>query len=339
MTPPPAPAGSRRTDTALSPAAPPAARAAGDRHPRYRLAPRQWAAVGPSAVLAAALALTAPAAAATLVLLPSADATVYEESTATAATANGSGEFLLAGRNNQAANSRRRSLLRFDLSALPAGATITSVSLQLHLSTVSTADTPLSLHRVLTHWSEGPTDPAGNESAGLPASTGDVTWSSAHHPDSTWFSAGGDFLPAASATVTVGTTTGFHTWSEAGLIDDLAAWATAPATNFGWILRDPESSPQTAKRFASREHPDPLVQPRLTIEFTPIPEPSTTGLLAAAAGLVLRRRKPRDNGFSLPFRPSRGASRTVGCGVPRLRGLTDRPLGPLQPLRPEKLRR
>ncbi len=242
-----------------------------------------------SVALLAALASLAPAAAATLRLTPIADASLYEETTTS--TANGSGEFLLAGRTNQAAFSRRRSLLRFDLSALPQGTSITAVSLHLHLTTVSTATTTLSLHRVTSPWSEGPANPAGNESAGLPATTGDVTWLSSHHPETTWSSPGGDFLPTASASATVGTTEGIVSWSDARLIDDLAAWTTHPAANFGWLLRDPESSPQTAKRFASSDHPDPAMHPILTIEFTPVPEPATASLLAVAGSLLLRRHR------------------------------------------------
>jgi hypothetical protein len=93
--------------------------------------------------------------------------------------------------------------------------------------------------------------------------------------------------------VTVGTTAGFHTWSDPGLVTDVLAWTANPDTNFGWILRDPESTPQTAKRFASSEHADPALRPLLTIEFTPIPEPSAASLLLAAFGLAWRRTRPR----------------------------------------------
>jgi hypothetical protein len=250
---------------------------------RHRLPPR-W-------LPAAALGTLGPAAAAaTLALHPAADATVYEESATT--TANGAGAFLLAGRTNQPANSRRRSLLQFDFSTLPAGATLTAVSLRLNLSSVTTADTPLGLHRATSRWSEGTSDPAGNESAGIAATAGDVTWQFASHPTTAWTTPGGDSLPSASATLTVGSTAGFYTWSDPALVTDVLAWAADPATNFGWILRDPESTPQTAKRFASSEHADPSLRPLLTIEFTPIPEPSAASLLVATLGLVWRRKRP-----------------------------------------------
>jgi hypothetical protein len=230
-----------------------------------------------------------PATAATLSLFPVADATLYEESTTT--TANGAGEFLLAGRNNQASNSRRRSLLQFDLSALPAGATITSASLRLHLATVSTAETQLGLHPLVRHWTEGPADPLGNESAGVAAGVGDTSWQFASVNQSPWLSPGGDASLTASASLAVGTTTGYHTWNGDGLAHDVASWAADPATNFGWLLRDSEATPQTAKRLSSREAADQSLRPLLTIEFTPIPEPSATTLLLAGLIVLTRTRR------------------------------------------------
>lgn len=239
---------------------------------------------------AALLGMLGPAAAAaTLSLPPAADATLYEESATV--TANGAGEFLLAGRTNQAAHSRRRSLLRFDLSSLPAGATITAVSLRLNLSAVTTAPTLLGLHRATQSWTEGPADPAGNESAGSAAIAGDVTWQFASQPTAAWTTPGGDSLPSPSATLTVGSTAGFYTWSDPGLATDVLDWIADPGANFGWILRDPESNPQTAKRFASSEHANPDWRPLLTIEFIPIPEPSAASLLLAVSGLVWRRNR------------------------------------------------
>lgn len=228
-----------------------------------------------------------PAAAATVSLVPVADATIYEESSP-AATANGAGEFLLAGRTNQAANSRRHSLLRFDLSALPVGATISSATLRLHLIAVNTADTSISLHRLTTAWTEGPANPAGNESTGVAAAIGDVTWLAASQSSLLWTSAGGDADANPSATTTVGAAAGLVSWSSPTMVSEAQAWLDLPATNFGWLLRDGESTPQTAKRFASRENADPALRPELIIEFTPVPEPSTVWLLPA--GLVLFRR-------------------------------------------------
>jgi len=232
----------------------------------------------------------APALAATLALSLAADAVLYEDAAGT--TANGAGEFLLAGRTNQAAGSRRRSLLRFDAGALPADAVITGVSLRLFLFAVTTAETDLQLHRLTRPWTEGPADPAGNESGGAAALAGDVTWRHTHFDQSLWTSPGGDAAGDPSATLPAGTASGFLTWTGPGLTADLTAWVADPSLNAGWLLRDAETVPQTAKRFASGDHADPALRPVLTIEFTPVPEPSAASLLLAAFGLLSRRTRP-----------------------------------------------
>jgi len=245
----------------------------------------------PALVLLLALALApAQAGAATLALHPVADAVLYEDAAGT--TANGAGEFLLAGRTNQASNSRRRSLLQFDASPLPADAVITGVSLRLFLFAVTTAETDLQLHRLSQPWTEGPADPAGNESGGATALAGDVTWRHSNFDQSLWTSPGGDAAGDPSATLRAGTDSGFRTWTGPGLTSDLTAWLVDPSLNAGWLLRDAETVPQTAKRFASGDHADPALRPVLTIEFTRVPEPSAASLLLAAFSLLRRRTRP-----------------------------------------------
>ena len=240
---------------------------------------------------ALSLGILAPAASAAILAITAAsDATLYEE-TSPSATANGAGEFLLAGRTNQASNSRRHSLIRFDLTALPAGASISSATLNLHLIAVNTTATTLGLHRVTTAWTEGPADPAGNESSGVAASTGDTSWVSASQPGAPWTVPGGDALSPASATAVVGSAAGLVSWSSPGMLADVESWIADPAANFGWLLRDPETTPQTAKRFASSENADPLLRPELVIEFTAVPEASTAWLLGTSVLLACRRRR------------------------------------------------
>jgi hypothetical protein len=231
--------------------------------------------------------------AATLVLAPVADATLYEDS---AATANGAGEVLVAGRTNQASGSRRRSLLRFDPSGLPDGAVISSVSLQLFLLAVTTAETNLSLHRATTPWTEGPADPGGTETTGAIAVSGDVTWRYASFDSSTWTTLGGDALAAPSATQSVGSTSGAYSWTSAELGLDVSAWAEDPTQNFGWLLRGDELAPQTAKRFASSDNPDPALRPALVIEYHVIPEPAIVALCGLGLPFLMwsRRLRVRD---------------------------------------------
>ena len=66
----------------------------------------------------------------TVTLAPAADNTLYES--ATGALSNGAGQYLFAGTTQE--GDIRRALLAYDLSALPAGATVISATLSLNLS-------------------------------------------------------------------------------------------------------------------------------------------------------------------------------------------------------------
>src|SRR5437588_438391 len=69
-------------------------------------------------------------------LTPLADDTLYQVSTADPSQqlSNGAGQFFYVGRTNQGANDIRRGVIKFDLSGVPAGSTITSVTLTLQMS-------------------------------------------------------------------------------------------------------------------------------------------------------------------------------------------------------------
>ena len=230
--------------------------------------------------------------AATVQLEAMRDAVLYEN--AAGLVANGAGEFLVAGRTNQGGGSRRRSLLIFDVSSLPAGAVVTGVEVQLHAQTVTTADLELGLHRMLTAWTSGGSNPGGNEATGVAALTGDATWLHASAPGSLWAVPGGDHVVAASAVTMVTGMGGFVTWSGAGLVADVEMWRSDPGGNAGWMLRSDELSGQTAKRFVSADSADAGLRPVLVVEFTVVPEPAI-GLLGAVGGVVLlgRRRRAR----------------------------------------------
>jgi hypothetical protein len=51
------------------------------------------------------------------------------------------------------------------------------------------------------------------------------------------------------------------------LVQDVRLWWSAPERNFGWILIGDETTPQTAKSFASRESPEPALRPVLEVTY------------------------------------------------------------------------
>ena len=220
----------------------------------------------------------------TLVFDAAADNTIYQDSTG---NSNGAGDFLFAGNNG--GNSPRRSLINFDLSAIPTGATITNVTFTAFVSQGNGTTVDIDLHRLTNDWGESTSDAPGGEGGGTSAAIGDATWDENFFGTSNWTNPGADFIVGSSATASVGTS-GSHSWSSAGLVSDVQDWVDGSAANFGWILIGDESGPSTARRFNSRTNANN--SPFLTIEFESIPEPATGLLLAAAllsCGTIRRR--------------------------------------------------
>ncbi len=150
----------------------------------------------------------------------------------------------------------RRGLLRFDLSAIPAGSTVTSAVLRLTLVKVPStggAASTVNLFRLLADWGEG--NKSGN--AGAPASPGEATWNARLFGQSNWSAPGAanDALDAPSASTAIGSQAGTtFSWTGSNLVNDVQYWVDNPGSNFGWLLRsDAEAIPRSVRGFASRE--------------------------------------------------------------------------------------
>ncbi|MDX2115135.1 MAG: DNRLRE domain-containing protein [Planctomycetota bacterium] len=193
-----------------------------------------------------------------------ADATLYDSSAGT--TASGSGEHLFVG--NTGAGSIRRSVIRFDLSAIPPGSTVSSATLTLYMSRTRAPAESIALHRVLSSWGEGASNATGEEGNGDVSQPGDATWAHRFYDTVLWANQGGDFTPAASATTVVSGANRTYSWSSAGVTADVQGWVTDPASNHGWLLRGNEVGSQTAKRFDSRSETVVSRRPVLRVTFT-----------------------------------------------------------------------
>ncbi|MFN9076032.1 MAG: hypothetical protein ACK5WX_01255, partial [bacterium] len=173
-------------------------------------------------------------------------------------------------------------------------ATITSVRLILNLTQANGGNRTMTVHRALTAWTAGASDPESTEALGAPTLAGDATWlhSSADGAGGglLWQSAGGDFASASASLLT--TTTGLQTWTSAGLVADVQSFLANPSANLGWFILGDESAAGTARRFDSADSAAfGGIVPRLEIEFTPIPTPAAGALLALAAFARTRRRR------------------------------------------------
>ncbi|NUQ51803.1 MAG: DNRLRE domain-containing protein [Phycisphaerales bacterium] len=197
-------------------------------------------------------------------IFAAADNTMYSESVS---ESNGAGAWIFAGRTNT--GDLRRALIRFDLSAIPAGATINDVKLQMRLSKARTGTDTVKIHRANASWGEGTSDATANEGKGAPAAAGDATWGFRFFNTTSWSVLGGDFNAAASASEAIGTSIGVYTWDDPGLTSDVAAWMQSPPSNFGWVVIGDESINQTSRRFDSRNGTVPADAPHIIVNYTP----------------------------------------------------------------------
>jgi hypothetical protein len=202
-----------------------------------------------------------------VVLEPERDATIYEDGNGT--NANGSGSYLFTGRSESRNDSaERRALLAFQITeAIPEGSTITSVSLDLTMSRTNSGGQTVGLHRLLENWSEGPSDPPGQEGSGTTAEAGDVTWMHREFPDTLWTTSGASFAQLASATMQVVDEGDYSYSSTPELVADVQGWLDDPSSNHGWVLVVDSPPSGSAKRFDSRENSAASSRPQLTIEY------------------------------------------------------------------------
>jgi hypothetical protein len=197
---------------------------------------------------------------------PNKDNTLYEYDPAEGDHSNGAGFHFFAGEN--AMGELRRGVLAFDVAgAIPAGSTITAVSLTMNMSMTPAGALTIELHKLLADWGEGTSHAPMGEGDGAPATPNDATWRHRFFDTIFWTNEGGDFSATVSASQSVGDI-GQYTWSSAQMVADVQSWLDDSASNFGWLVLGDESAAATAKRFDTRESASP---PMLTIQYTPGP--------------------------------------------------------------------
>lgn len=182
-----------------------------------------------------------------------------------------------------------RVLLRFNISAIPSGQTITSATLTLTQAGATNSNLSTSAYRLLTPWVEG-------NGTGYPAAgTTGATWFDTDKSVPTSWSVAGANDPGvdreAAASFTVTPTGGFLT---ANATADVAAWY-AGTPNYGWVFAANTATNPNADRYWTNNSASP---PQLAVTFVAVPEPASLGLVVLAAGcFMLRRRPPSRNGL------------------------------------------
>ncbi len=225
--------------------------------------------------------LTAPLDAATIVLNPSGDTFITSESGNADTNYGSAPSMTLTGGAGTGVNA---GLFRFDLSAIPAGATIDSVTFGVYVESVI-AGTFFQVRQVTSDWvaSEATWN---NSKAGTP-----------------WTTAGGDVQATALANddILTGEIGKYQVWpsststpsqqtAEAAALKALVeSWITNSSTNYGVMIR--RFGGNTAQGFTLTTS-EGVNKPQLTIHYTPVPEPASIVTLGSAAlALILPRRR------------------------------------------------
>jgi hypothetical protein len=188
---------------------------------------------------------------------------------------------------------RRRSLLRWDVSALPAHAVIGSATVELYRYGGAAQNAmPLALHWVTRDWIEG-TGVAFDPPPGYSADG--ATWNQAG-PGAAWMTAGGDFDATIVGQTTLPAGSGAG-WVQLDATVAVRAWVTGGQPNHGLLLR-PLDGQYTYHYFHSRNAGTASLRPRLIVRYTvggtPTATPTATPTPTATARrvylpLVLRR--------------------------------------------------
>lgn len=180
---------------------------------------------------------------------------------------SGAGDLFVGRTGNGGGALRQRSLIRFDFSAIPAGASVDAVSLRLELwqSGGTQVTSEIGLHLCLADWGEG-TSVANGGLGGTPTA-GDATWTNRFHPGDPWAMVGGDYSATASSMLAVTSVLGPQSWpSTPELVADVQGWLDGDA-NYGWCMVGPEII-GSARRFLSREVSDAAARPTLIVEYS-----------------------------------------------------------------------
>ena len=144
-----------------------------------------------------------------------------------------------------------RSVLKFDLSFLPAGASVSSATLSLWVKEVRDGGATIRAHQVTSSWKET-----------------EVTWKARDKAANLlWSSLGGDYDATilSSHTVTRDVKNYWATWN---ITAAAANWAATPANNFGVILESPVTSPRNETKFKSSDDGTTTQRPKLEVCYT-----------------------------------------------------------------------
>ena len=153
-----------------------------------------------------------------------------------------------------------RSTIRFDLSGIPAAATVQSAKLSAYqMGQGDTSSPTLNIHYLTRDWTEG---------TGTGTATADgATWNT-YNGINNWTAAGGDFNAGTSGSVAAPDSTA--TWVDWSITALTQSWTNLSVTNYGAIIKQSVEDPagNDAKSYYSSDFTtDASLRPKLTIEW------------------------------------------------------------------------
>jgi hypothetical protein len=163
--------------------------------------------------------------------------------------------------NGPSGTAKDRSLIQYNLSTIPANATITSAAIRLIKIGGATSARNMSIHRVTADWTEG--------SQGCSGAAGVCNWQQ-RMTSTAWTAPGGDFDATATATLSVAAN-GTYDFTATNLVQ---SWVSGTNSNFGIIFKFTTENLNSVVQFASSEHTTAANRPQLIITYT-VPTLST----------------------------------------------------------------
>lgn len=212
------------------------------------------------------LSRPADAAVVSATLSPAADADITNRTGREANNSGASIDMRVTSRPNR----DERALSLFDLSSIPAGATVEAGELSLYVTRLRDGARTYNVHRLTNSWLEG----SGNNTLNSLTVNG-VTWYERQYGDNLWTGAdawdwaapGGDFIAAPSASLTTLPVVGARmAWD---LTADVQTFTSGVNPNYGWLLKDSAegSAIKAQVGFATKEDATPANWPQLIVTY------------------------------------------------------------------------
>jgi hypothetical protein len=149
---------------------------------------------------------------------------------------------------------KQRSLLKFNISSIPANAEIVSAKLNMSKIGGSSDGYIINAHRITNSWTEG--------TGSCNGTTGTANYNQ-RSAGVNWITAGGDFNPSPEAATNV-SVTGKYDWSVGDIV---AGWRSGAFPNHGILLKFNNESLNKEINFASSENATAGNRPTLTVNY------------------------------------------------------------------------